>query len=376
MNVDCDEPSSARRRRERRLRSWLRHERTTVAAALAEALHHSAPKVGAVPNNAPRSQKTARASGEHPGVLKEPEVQAAAVGYVAVSTPLLVVASLAGGDEVDATTTTKYLLKCALRKRKEEEEERRRKEKKEHEELMKRAQSIIDDAASLPALPTSSSAGKRKKRRKKRTPRTSSRSLRSRARRRQRQWHACGAGSPGYVPLHTVFPSVVVWPEMLGIMAVVTQKDSTTLVDNHGSGTCRVGFTGYDAPHVMTPSGVAKPRMLCILAGMDQMDSYDMVPMVQTSETVESPQLQSIHVVDISFVAQRQFRMVQTVRRTFHFPVAAHGGRCPCCAGRAGSLPRRGEEAGSMVQTVRVTMDIPQLLYTVADVPVVRSSGR
>ena len=33
---------SARRRRERRLRSMLRHERMTVAMALAEKLHHSA----------------------------------------------------------------------------------------------------------------------------------------------------------------------------------------------------------------------------------------------------------------------------------------------------------------------------------------------
>ena len=36
----CD--SAARRRRERRLRSRLRHERMTVAMALAEKLHHSA----------------------------------------------------------------------------------------------------------------------------------------------------------------------------------------------------------------------------------------------------------------------------------------------------------------------------------------------
>ena len=34
--------SAARRRRERRLRSWLKHERLTVAMALAECLHHSA----------------------------------------------------------------------------------------------------------------------------------------------------------------------------------------------------------------------------------------------------------------------------------------------------------------------------------------------
>ena len=33
---------AARRRRERRLRSWLRHERMTVRMELAAALHHSA----------------------------------------------------------------------------------------------------------------------------------------------------------------------------------------------------------------------------------------------------------------------------------------------------------------------------------------------
>ena len=35
---------AARRRRERRLRSWLKHERLTVAMALAEASHHTAPQ--------------------------------------------------------------------------------------------------------------------------------------------------------------------------------------------------------------------------------------------------------------------------------------------------------------------------------------------
>ena len=44
---------AARRRRERRLRSWLQHERVTVAMALAEASHHTAP----------RGQRTARARG-------------------------------------------------------------------------------------------------------------------------------------------------------------------------------------------------------------------------------------------------------------------------------------------------------------------------
>ena len=72
----CDGTTAAKRRRERRLRSWWRHERMTVAAALAEALHHSAPKVGAEQHHAPRRQETASA-GARPGVLKDPAPQGA-----------------------------------------------------------------------------------------------------------------------------------------------------------------------------------------------------------------------------------------------------------------------------------------------------------
>ena len=56
---------SARRRRERRLRSWLRHERMTVCMELTAALHHSAFK-GAAPetHDAPRSQKTVNSKRE------------------------------------------------------------------------------------------------------------------------------------------------------------------------------------------------------------------------------------------------------------------------------------------------------------------------
>ena len=50
---------SALRRRERRLHSWLRHERMTVRMELAAALHHSANKsAGPETNDALRSQKT------------------------------------------------------------------------------------------------------------------------------------------------------------------------------------------------------------------------------------------------------------------------------------------------------------------------------
>ena len=152
---------------------------------------------------------------------------------------------------------------------------------------------------------------KRKKKMKRKLPRSSSHSSLGRARRRLRQWHARYAGLPGDVPFRAVFPSVVVRPTMLGIMAVMNQKDSTTLVVNYGSGTCRVAFTGYDALCVMFHSGVAKPKS--ILAGMDQI-------MVQTAETVVVPQLQSIQVVDIPFVPQRQFPMVQTIQQTTEIP--------------------------------------------------------
>ena len=79
MEVDGAGTSSARRRRERRLRSWWRHERMSVAAALAEALHHSAPKVGAETHDALRRLKTASA-GARPGVLKDPAPQGGSHG--------------------------------------------------------------------------------------------------------------------------------------------------------------------------------------------------------------------------------------------------------------------------------------------------------
>ena len=83
---------------------------------------------------------------------------------------------------------------------------------------------LVDHAASLPKR-------KRKKRRKRRTPRTSSRSSCGRARRRQRQWHTCGAGYPGYGPLRAVFPSVSGRLVMLGIMAGMDQKGFFKFVD-------------------------------------------------------------------------------------------------------------------------------------------------
>ena len=52
-NANGEHAGAARRRRERRLRQFLRHERLSVAMALAEFTHHAAP----------RGQTMARAGG-------------------------------------------------------------------------------------------------------------------------------------------------------------------------------------------------------------------------------------------------------------------------------------------------------------------------
>ena len=127
MDVDGAGTSSAKRRRERRLRAMLRHERQTVAMELAAALHHSR-DVGPGKNDGLRAQKTA-SSGKRPGVPTEPEAQVGAVtvGYVAVPGPLLSAPMLAdtAADTVDAGTV-QFLLQAALLQ-KEEAQERRQK---------------------------------------------------------------------------------------------------------------------------------------------------------------------------------------------------------------------------------------------------------
>ena len=75
------EGGAAWRRRQRRLRSWYRHEQQTVAAALATFAHHSAP----------RGQRMARARGRarvevHGRVLEDARPQAAGAVYFEMDT--------------------------------------------------------------------------------------------------------------------------------------------------------------------------------------------------------------------------------------------------------------------------------------------------
>ena len=148
MMAACDATSAAKRRRERRLRAMLRHERQSIVMALAEAHHHSVPKVGAVPHVAPRSQKTAGAAGARTGVLEEPApplVEVRVAGPRTCVAPSLALGQLAVDELVDSSALA-FLLRCSLeaqkseekrRNREEEEKERRRKqEEAEYERRM------------------------------------------------------------------------------------------------------------------------------------------------------------------------------------------------------------------------------------------------
>ena len=168
------------------------------------------------------------------------------------------------------------------------------------------------------------------------------------------------AGIDGDYAPRAVFSSLVRRPRLIGIMGGIFQKDSYAL----GSGTYKAGIAGDCAPGAVFASLVRRPMMLGILAGMDLKSVFMFVDipfvlqrqilMVQTFlQTIDFPQL-LFKVVDVPVSRSSRFispswrsavPIVQTVRRTIFFP-SEHGGRCPCCAGRAGSLSRRGAEAG------------------------------
>ena len=303
--------SAAKRSRQRRLRSWWRHECQSVRMALnAAAHHHSAEKVAACQKNSGLRAQTSFSAGR-PGVLEEPEPRGGAVtdGYVAAPGPLLEVSSMVKGERID-DTALRFLVKKALERQREEEKVQRRKAKEERKLEVTALLAVpmalrTEEQRTIMELSdeTHPKRRKKKKRRKMRTPRTSS--LRGRARRRQRQVLACNAGFPGHVPLRAGFPSGVVGPEMLGIMVGIDQKDSCALIVDPGSVMCKArfagfslrfvfslvvgrpvgrsvwtrstimylaGFTGDDAPRAVLPFIVVKPMMLGIMAGVTQVE--------------------------------------------------------------------------------------------------------
>ena len=270
-----------------------------------------------------------------------------------VGAPLLAVQSLRGADGVD-NTAAKILLQQALKLKKEEEEEeeeeekkkerRRKREEAQHEaRMLELDRRVFRDEQLTPAesyawrkwaghLP--SEPRRKKKRKKKKLPRAPRpRQCCRRPCDHQRQVPAVRIPvmMQRQVPtVHSFLLPVQFLDTVLDMPVVVLRQVRGSTVQKTGLLLCaRLVFAGYDTPRVVFPLVVAKPKMLCILARMDQI-------MVQTAETVESPQLQSIQVVDISFVAQRQFPLVQTIQLTIEISLSfVFGGRCPRYAGRA-----------------------------------------
>ena len=122
MNVDG--AGGAKRRRERRLRVMLRHERQTVVLELVVALHHSRDERSNVTNKASRGQKTASS---RPGILSELATRgkpAAPLGSGG-SAPGLALSVLVSGEAVDSSSLP-ILLQFSLAAQKQEEEEKER----------------------------------------------------------------------------------------------------------------------------------------------------------------------------------------------------------------------------------------------------------
>ena len=136
VNGELVGATSARRRRERRLRSWWRHEALSVAAALATARHPSAgPEVVTRREGQPEEveveqhdglrAQTTPPPGTRPGVPLDPGppvVGAVTVGYVAAPGPLLAPPVLAGGDGLDEWTLAFLRQQTLLAREKEEAE--------------------------------------------------------------------------------------------------------------------------------------------------------------------------------------------------------------------------------------------------------------
>ena len=108
---DCSGVGSAQRRRERRLRSWLRHERMSAS-------HHSVqPDERLDTHFAPRGQTNTGAYGRPPGAQKEPGPPlqwVAPTGCPRTTVPSLALADLGGGSEVVDSSALGWLVNRGL----------------------------------------------------------------------------------------------------------------------------------------------------------------------------------------------------------------------------------------------------------------------
>ena len=322
---------AARRRRERQLRSFLRHEELSVKMALARALHHSAQPGGPVVEEPEeevefeehaglRAQNTPP-PGSRPGVLKDPGppwVEAVTVGYVAAGAPSLVVASVAAHDGLDDATVQFLLQQSLLAVAAEEEEAREREEVKVLQEKVKeKERRIVEEIDRLRGLGENDRSPlltrtcawyvarrdllaklekkkrKRKKRSKKKLPKSSStrfsRGVRGRRcgqgfRSRSSSSGARGCSLPSSSSTtaacsrlvllvcapRDVFPSVVVRPAMFASWPKWTRRTISRSSSPLAVACARLVLLVVCA----VPFRGLQAQMLDIMAGMEQKDSY------------------------------------------------------------------------------------------------------
>ena len=213
---------AARRRRERQLRSWLRHERMTVRMELAAALHHSA---GPETNDAARRQSALVVCGqESDRILRRSWFRSTRLARAPVGCrPCLCWSWKTGGRSRGLLLPPLPHGLCVRGKKggggggaEEKVKEKEKKRLAVHQvaaATLERARLLAERAGRR---------RKRKKRRKRRTPRTSSHTSRCRAGRRQRRWHAPG----WFSSVHAVFPSYDGKPKLPGIIVGMVQDDS------------------------------------------------------------------------------------------------------------------------------------------------------
>ena len=252
----CHFPCDLWRRRQRELRSWWRHERMTVAAEFAVALHHSRGVGSAVLYEAQPGQTPASSGGRRPGVLKEPEPPEVVehASCPCSGAPLLAIPCLGGrrrGRHDHAVPPPEGLAPEEGGGGGGEEErggEAAGGEVRGEDEAAQRQGQPRPAAHEWAAwrkwivlVPPSSSSGQRRKRKKRKLPKTSSHLTLRRAHRRQQQryvhgWFSCFGIS------HAVFPSVVGRSQLPG---TVDDSSLRALVFNPGSGTCKAGFASF-----------------------------------------------------------------------------------------------------------------------------------
>ena len=401
--ADVARTGAAKRRRERRLRSWWRHEAQSVQAAVVSALHHSR-DVGPATYKAPRGQKktaeveeagleshsglrapTPLPPGMRPAPLAEPRhwfipgLEALCPDDDDAPSLSLPVLADRAADGVDSSSL-RFLTASALEARRKEEDEERRKVEEQEKLKTMTEEEARRELRTLLAVPAprrtaeqeersracravlAAHKRKKKKRRKKKLPKvSSSRSLPARAARTRISGYS-STSSSWYVYSGGAMSSVASESSFLLGMYWLLQHSANSVLDCAYCWSFGVkvatflwtwwktrvvlpymlaGFAGYDAPRAVFPSFVALADEArgdstgAVLVQGDMPVDFASGAFHQTTQKiVEIPQLPFFdEVVHISF---------------------------------------RGAEADSCGPTVCRTTEVPLLLGTVIDVPVVQ----